>query len=74
MKKTYKKPQIVALSSGKIFFYSPSDISAEKARSRAEDEYALTSGQKTREQLRKENGRFAFPNAKMLLHKAKRLY
>ena len=52
-------------------FYSPSERAADKARARAEDLRALASGEKNREQLRHENGCFAFPNARMLLSEAK---
>ena len=46
---------------------------AEKARSRQDDEIALATGVKTREDLRRENGIFVFPDAQILLSKAKRL-
>ena len=39
--------------------FDPAERAAEKARSRAEDERALATGAKTREQLRRENSMFA---------------
>lgn len=55
-------------------FYNAEERAQEKAQSRSDDERALTSGEKSRVQLRRENGRFAFPGASMLLAEAKRLY
>ncbi len=37
----------------------------EKQRSRDNDDRALATGEKTREQLRRENGYFAFPNVRI---------
>lgn len=37
-----------------------------KQRSREADERALTVGEKSREQLQKENGAFSFPNARVV--------
>jgi hypothetical protein len=37
-----------------------------KQRSREADERALASGEKSREQLQKENGSFSFPNARVI--------
>lgn len=48
---------------------------AEKAQSRAEDEYAVASGEKSREQLRQENGHFAeLVDAPILWSEVERLY
>ena len=47
-------------------FYDPAERAAEKARSREQDELDLASGAKTHEQLRRENGQFAFRNAVVL--------
>lgn len=43
----------------------------EKQASRDEDAHALAAGDITQEELRKKNGRFVFPNAKLLWDKAK---
>ncbi len=53
--------------------FDPAARAAEKARSRQDDENALATGAKTREDLRRENGLFVFPDAKLLLSKAKSL-
>jgi len=53
--------------------FDPGARAAEKARSRQDDEIALATGVKTRGDLRRENGLFVFPDAKLLLNKAKRL-
>lgn len=37
-----------------------------KQRSREADERALASGEKSREQLQKENGAFSFPDARVI--------
>ncbi len=50
-------------SKDKDKYYDPAERAREKAASREADERALASGEKTREQLRKENGSFAFPRA-----------
>lgn len=47
---------------------------AEKQRSRDDDERALASGEKSAEQLRAENGKFAFPGAIVNLRSARRLW
>jgi hypothetical protein len=47
------------------YFYDPIARAAEKQASRDADAAALASGEKTVEQLRKENGAFAFPNTKI---------
>lgn len=39
----------------------------EKAASRAADDEALASGAKSREELRKENGSFAFPPGRVMV-------
>ena len=46
----------------------------EKRLSRERDEADLASGKKTREQLRAENGLFAFPDSEIDLASAKKLY
>lgn len=45
--------------------YSPAERAREKAESRAEDERALAAGEKTPEQLHRENASFAFPGARI---------
>jgi hypothetical protein len=45
----------------------------EKQESRDEDDRRLTSGEVTREQLRRENGHFAFPNVVINFKSAKPL-
>ncbi len=45
----------------------------EKQRSRDEDARALASGEKTREQLRRENGVFAFPHVRISVRGSKPL-
>jgi hypothetical protein len=45
--------------------YSAIQRAAEKAASREADARALASGEKTREQLRAENGAFAFPRERV---------
>lgn len=47
--------------------FSPIDRAAQKQRSREDDRQALLSGQKTREQLCKENGHFVFRNVRISL-------
>lgn len=42
--------------------FDPIARAAEKQRSREEDDLALERGEKTREELRQENGVFAFAN------------
>ena len=41
------------------------DRAREKQRSREEDARALASGEKSREDLRRENGHFVFPNVRV---------
>jgi hypothetical protein len=53
--------------------YVPADRAAEKAASRAEDARALASGEKSREQLRRENSMFSGA-ASIVLGKPKRPY
>jgi len=43
-----------------------SDRALEKQRSREADERALASGEKSAEQLQKENGAFSFPKARII--------
>lgn len=50
----------------------PCTRSKQKAASREADARALETGKKTREQLRKENGAFAFPRARVRLGKPTR--
>jgi len=45
--------------------YSPAERAREKAESRAEDARALAAGEKSPEQLRRENASFAFAGAKI---------
>jgi hypothetical protein len=51
----------------------PKERSREKQRSRDEDARALASGQKSRDELRRENGHFAFPLVRVSLRGAKPL-
>jgi len=53
--------------------FDASERATEKEQSRLEDETALASGEKSREQLRRENGRIVLRSAEMLLAEAKRL-
>ena len=53
--------------------FDPIARAAEKQRSREEDELALLCGDKTREQLRKENGLFAFEHVLIDLDAAEEL-
>ena len=46
----------------------PSSRAQQKQRSRDADAQALASGEKTREQLRRENGAFAFPRERVTVH------
>jgi hypothetical protein len=51
----------------------PKERAREKQRSREEDAQALASGEKSREQLRRENGHFVFPNVRISARGAKPL-
>ena len=51
----------------------PKERAREKQRSRDEDARALAAGEKSREQLQRENGHFTFPNARVSLRGAKPL-
>jgi hypothetical protein len=51
----------------------PQERAREKQRSRDEDARALSSGAKSKEQLRRENGHFAFNKARVSLLGAKPL-
>jgi hypothetical protein len=51
----------------------PKERALEKQRSRDEDVRALASGEKGRDELRRENGHFAFPNVRVSLRGAKPL-
>ena len=42
-------------------YFDPAERAAEKAASRAEDARAIAAGEKTPEQVRRENTSFAFP-------------
>ena len=42
-------------------YFDPAERAAEKAASRAEDARAIAAGEKTPEQVRRENASFAFP-------------
>lgn len=53
--------------------FDPKERAREKQLSREQDERDLASGAKTREQLRRENGFFAFPTAKILWDECERL-
>jgi hypothetical protein len=54
--------------------YDPEQRAEEKRRSRVADANALASGEKTRDDLRRENGHFAFPNARIRWDLVKSLY
>jgi len=58
---------------GALGLLDPQERALEKQRSRDEDARALASGEKTREQLRRENGIFAFPRVRVSLRGAKPL-
>ncbi len=53
--------------------FDPEERAREKQRSREDDARALASGEKSREELRRENGHFAFPNVRVSLRGAKPL-
>jgi hypothetical protein len=53
--------------------FDPKERAREKQRSRDEDARALASGEKSREQLRRENGHFVFPNVRISLRGSKPL-
>ena len=53
--------------------FDPKERAREKQRSREEDARALASGEKSREQLQRENGHFSFPNARVSLRGSKPL-
>ncbi len=48
----------------------PQDRAREKQQSREDDARALASGEKSAEQLRRENGHFAFPKVRVSLREA----
>jgi hypothetical protein len=48
-------------------FFDPDERAREKAASREADARALASGEKSREQLRVENGAFGFPRDRVRL-------
>jgi hypothetical protein len=45
--------------------FDPKQRAREKQRSREEDARALASGEKSRDELRRENGHFVFPNVRI---------
>jgi hypothetical protein len=51
----------------------PKERAREKKRSRDEDARALAAGEKSRDELRRENGLFAFPRVRVSLRGAKPL-
>ena len=53
--------------------FNPNERAQEKQRSRDKDARALASGEKSREELRRENSHFAFPNVRVSLRGAKPL-
>lgn len=57
-----------------IEHYDPQERAREKQRSRDADAEALASGRISREQLRRDNGHFAFPNARVDWDGAESLY
>ena len=52
-------------------YYTGPTREQEKQASRDEDQRRLDDGEVTREQLREENGAFAFPNARLMWEKAR---
>ncbi|HZS41506.1 MAG TPA: hypothetical protein VFF06_31970 [Polyangia bacterium] len=48
-------------------FQNIGDRPAQKARARQRDEHALARGEKSAEQLRRENGHFGFPPDRVLI-------
>lgn len=46
-------------------YFKPVERAAEKATSRAEDARAIAAGEKTVEQVRRENASFAFPGVQL---------
>lgn len=54
--------------------YSPEERAREKQRSRDEDARALAAGEKSREDLRRENGAIGLVKCRVRLDKAARLY
>jgi hypothetical protein len=53
--------------------FDPKERAREKQRSREEDARALASGEKSPEELQRENGHFSFPNARISLRGSKAL-
>jgi hypothetical protein len=53
--------------------FDPKERAREKERSRDDDVRALAAGEKTAEQLHRENGHFTFPNAHISLRGTKSL-
>jgi hypothetical protein len=53
--------------------FDPQERAREKQRSREADERSLASGEKSRDELRRENGHFAFRNVRVSLRGAKPL-
>ncbi len=53
--------------------HDPEARALEKRRAREDDERALASGEKTREDLRRENAHFAFPRVRVTLRGTKPL-
>jgi hypothetical protein len=53
--------------------FDPKERAREKQLSREEDARALASGEKSREQLQRENGHFVFPNVRISARGAKPL-
>jgi hypothetical protein len=53
--------------------FDPQERAREKQRSRDADSRALASGEKSRDDLRRENGHFAFRNVRVSLRGAKPL-
>jgi hypothetical protein len=45
--------------------FDPKERAREKQRSRDEDARALASGEKSAQELQRENGHFSFPNARI---------
>jgi len=46
-------------------FFDPNERAREKAASRQDDARAIAAGEKSVEQVRRENASFAFPNARL---------
>lgn len=62
-----------SLMAKELELFDPKERAREKQRCREEDARALASGEKSREQLQRENGHFVFPNVRISARGAKPL-